>query len=243
MRIALLEAVELIRDMNENNRRKLPDVAPLEFIPRKLRPLVEMDGKVEKSAWECALLTAVRDEIKSGNLAVKMSKRFGHFDDFFIPEEKWREMREPFFQRAGLPSAPSLVGPYLKERLNKAFDFFLESLPNNTYASIDQDGWHLSADSSDKLAPEAERRLEALHEWLSKHMREVRLPELLIEVDNDLKITRFFMPAAQAQNPQVDDIRDVLATFMAHGCNIGAYTASMLIKGVSSRSKETHAVA
>ncbi len=61
----------------------------------------------------------------------------------------------------------------------------------------------------------------------------IKLPELLIEVDNELGITRFFMSTAQQENPQADDICAILATIMAHGCNIGSYTMSHLINGIS----------
>lgn len=63
----------------------------------------------------------------------------------------------------------------------------------------------------------------------------IKLPELLIEVDNELKITRLLMSAIQQENPQVEDICAILATIMAHGCNIGPYTMSHLIEGVSYR--------
>ncbi|MDV7390648.1 hypothetical protein RZS08_04805, partial [Arthrospira platensis SPKY1] len=64
----IVQAILLLREMNQENKRKLPEDAPLDFIPKSLRSLVEKDGEVSKSAWECALLTAVRDEIRAGNL-------------------------------------------------------------------------------------------------------------------------------------------------------------------------------
>lgn len=232
---SLLEAMDTLREMNRENKRKLPEDVSVDFIPKKILPLVEIDGKVDKPAWECALLTAIRDEIKSGNFSVTNSKRFGRFDDFFIAEEKWNGMREPFFKRAGLPSDPKEAGQYLRERLNTAFDQFLEKLPHNAFASIEEDGWHLSSDAGERLDKEEEKRLERLKDWLSANMRIIKLPELLIEVDNALRITKFFMSTAQQENLQVDDICAILATVMAHGCNIGPYTMSHLIDGISYR--------
>jgi hypothetical protein len=81
---SLEKAVRLLREMNDDNKRKLPENAPVGFIPKKIRPLIKSNGKIEKSAWECALLTAIRDEIKSGNISVGMSKRFARPDSFFI---------------------------------------------------------------------------------------------------------------------------------------------------------------
>jgi len=72
-----------------------------------------------------------------------------------------------------------------------------------------------------------------LREWLSDNMRTIKLPDLLIEVDNDLKITRSFMSAVQQESPTVEDVCAILATIMAHGCNIGPYTMSHMTQGVS----------
>ncbi len=60
-------------------------------------------GIPNKQAWECALLTCLRDEIRSGNLAVTGSKRYGRFDHFFILDTEWEQIRQEFFQRAQLP--------------------------------------------------------------------------------------------------------------------------------------------
>jgi hypothetical protein len=99
------------------------------------------DGTIDKAVWECALLTAVRDEIK----------------------------------------------------------------------------WRLSSDNTEKLDKKTEEGLEKLKRWLSENMRVVKPPELLIEIDNELKITRQFLPAARQSAPNPEEICAVIATFMAHG--------------------------
>ena len=62
--------------------------------------------------------------VKSGNISAGNSKRFGRFDDYFLPQEQWAFRRETFFQRSGLPSDPKEVAGYLKARLNRAYDLF-----------------------------------------------------------------------------------------------------------------------
>ena len=64
-------------------------------------------------------------------------------------------MRAGFFERAGLPEKATDVPTYLTERLNLAYDNFLESLPQNTYAQVDEDGWHLSTDPGEKLGADS----------------------------------------------------------------------------------------
>ena len=231
--VGLIDAVELLKQMNESGKRKLPEETPTSFVPKKLRPLVEKEGTIDKHAWECALLTKVRDEIKSGNLAVEHSKRFGPFDRFFISTSQWQESREEFFRQSGLPLCGQDASVYLTNRLKSAYDRFLTSLPQNTYARIDGEKWHLSVDSPEPLDPTSEAKLDRLKDWLKKHMRNIRLPQLLIEVDNELHFTRHFLPPTQSQGRPATEICAIIAAVMAHGCNIGPDTMAQLTQGVS----------
>lgn len=236
---SLLEAIQLLQQLNEEHKRKLPEDAPLDFMPKTIQAIVVADGEVSKAAWECALLNAVRDEIKAGNLYVQQSKRFGRFDDFFMPAPEWRARREAFFKRAGLPVKPADVKDYLTQRLNQTYDQFLDQLPANTYAQIQDDRWQLSTDPGEKLDTPTQERLDRLHQWLAEHLRTVKLPELLIEVDNDLRFTDFFLPPAQqAVSPQsttrsTEEVCLILAAIMAHGCNIGPYNMARLVEHIS----------
>jgi hypothetical protein len=93
----------------------------------------------------------------------------------------------------------------LTHRLGDAYDNFLKTAPTNSYAVMDEQGWHLSADSGEKLDQEAQDRLNNLKSWLAQNMRRVKLPELLIEVDNELSFTRHFLTPAQRQEPSPED--------------------------------------
>jgi len=230
---SLIKAIDMLRSMNEINKRKIPDNAPLDFVPKKTLPIVLVDGKIDKPAWECALLTAIRDEIKSGNYSVKGSKQFGRFEDYFIPQSEWEVIRDSFFNRNGLPANPRDVAQYFKNRINTAYEQFLKTLPENTFARIDEGGWSLSSVPGEKLDKESEIKLEALKRWLSNNMRSIKLPDLLIEVDNTLKISKFFMSPTQRDDPTEDDICAILAAVIAHGCNIGTYTMAQIIDGIS----------
>ena len=230
---SVVKAVALLREMNQEGKRKLPEDAPLGFIPKKVRDLVEKDGVISKRDWECALLTAIRDEIRTGNVAAQSSKRFGRFDNFFIADEQWRAQRDAFFQRAGLPAKPMDVSAYLTARLNNAYDTFLASLPNNAYATVDEKGWVLSTDSADKLNKDEEQQLETLENWLADNFRQIKLPELLIEVDNELHFTQFFLPSVYQADREPEAICHILATIMAYGCNIGPFTMARLTENVT----------
>ena len=229
----LMEAVGLLNRLNAEGKHSLPENAPTDFIPKKLHPFVFQEGKLHKPSWECALLTVLRDQVKSGNLSVPGSKRFASLDTFFIPESQWAAKREAFFARAGLPVHPDAVPAYLTDRLNRAYDRFLKDLPDNRYAQLNEDGWQITSDSTEKMDYGTDRRLNPLKEWIGEHIRTIKLPDLLIEVDNGLHVSRAFMPTAQQAHPDAQQVCEVLATLMAHASEIGPYTMAQLIEGIS----------
>lgn len=229
----IMDAVALLDRMNDEGRYALPEDAPTGFIPKKLHPFVFQDGKPHKPAWECALLTALRDQVKSGNLYVPHSKRFASLDTFFTPGAEWASKREAFFTRARLPVNPDEVPAYLTARLNRVYDRFLERLPDNHYAQLDEEGWRISSDPTEKLDDGTDKTLNPLKEWLGEHIRTIKLPELLIEVDNDLRFSRCFMPAADQKHPDAQHVCEVLATVMAHASETGPYTMSQITEGIS----------
>jgi len=229
----VVTAVHLLRELNQANKRKLPADTPLGFIPKNLCSIVEKNGQVNKRAWECALLTTLRDEIRAGNVFIQQSKRFGRFDDFFISKRRWQAHRSHFFQRAGLPVNATDVPAYLTDRLNQAYDRFLKRLPENAYAQVDEDGWQLSTDPPDKLDTIGKQRRDVLEAWLSKHLPKIKLPELLIEVDNELRFTHPFMMTAQQADREAGQVCAILASLLAHGCNLGPYTMAQLTPGIT----------
>ena len=225
-----LDALAVLKDLNANSRRKLPDGVSTEFASPKLRPFVAPDGNPDRRAWECALLMQLREDVRSGNISVEGSRRFGPVDDFFMPQDQWEAYRTRFFERAKLPSDPARVHDDLKRRLGAAYDRFLSTADSNKFAQADEEGWHLSKDKT--VRPDDER-LARLRAWLRSRTRRIKLPELLIEVDNELGFTQHFFAAVGRQDPSPDDVRITLAAVMAQGCNLGLPTMSELIEGVS----------
>jgi TnpA family transposase len=230
---ACLRALQMLKELNATGRRKLPEDAPTDFLPQRLKPIVINHGEIDRRAWECALLLKVRDELKAGNLSVRYSKRFARLEEFFIDDRRWQGIREDFFRRSGLPSDTKQVPKYLARRLGEAYERFLKTASSNSYAVANKDGWRLSAEPTEKLDQVGQDRLAHLKSWLAKHMRRVKLPDLLIEVDNQLGFTRNFLTPAQRQEPSPADICAVLATVMAHGCNLGVYTMAQLTSDVT----------
>jgi hypothetical protein len=74
------------------------------------------------------------------------------------------------------------VKAYLAGRLDRAYNRFLSSLPDNAYVEVTPEGWQLSTDPAEPLTPDEEAALERLTDWLLARITPIRLPDLLIEV-------------------------------------------------------------
>lgn len=231
----IIEAIDLLKKMNKENKRKLPeDDVPIDFVPKKVLPLIQKPdtNTIDKQGWECALMTKINKEIKIGNLSVKGSKRFDEFDKFFTPKAEWELKRRHFFERAELPINKKETKEYLTARINKAYDYFFDQESKNKYATIENDKWVLSVDQAEQLSNKEKADLKKLKSWLSRNIRTIKLPELLIEVDNELHFTDHFLPLGKTER-NTEDVCMIIATIMALGCNIGAYTMAKLTNNIS----------
>ncbi len=229
---ALVESVDVLRAMNEGGKRRVPEGAPTSFIPKGQRRFVERDGGIDRAAYEAAVLTALRDEIRRGNVAVRGSKRFGHLSDLFMPENEWEAARGAFFERAGLPASADEAVSLLESRLGGAYDRLLGELPQNSHVTFTDGGtWRFSKDSAEALSPENDDGLSALHDHLGRQMRQIRLPDLLIDVDNALGFTRHLTPTVSSERSAAD-VCEAVAAVIAYGCNLGPHTMASLTDGV-----------
>lgn len=229
----IIQAIEMLREINQNNQRTLPRDIPTKFISRQLRKYIISGPRVDRHGWECALLFKIREEIDSSNISVKHSKRFGEFKDFFISQNKWDEERTEFFSRRKLPQDPQKAVEYWTQRLSSVYDQYIACEKKNKYAKVVDGKWALSSDPAIKLTTEQKKGLKELQNWLALHMRNIKLPDLLVEVDNELHFTEAFMLPSNLGLRLVEDICNIIATIMAHGCNIGLYTMSRLIQEVT----------
>ena len=229
-----LSALRAYREHRAAGRRGLPPDASLDFAPEALQPLIRRNGVTDRRRWESALFLQVRDEIQTGNLAIEGAKNFGRFEAFFLPTAQWEQAREAFLGRApDSPSIPTVAVERLKARLSDAFDRFLEGVADNRQVTFDDDGWRLKTDPAEQPDPAQSERLAELHRWLDARGRSIRLADLLIEVENDLRFSLHFQQPGERVDP--GEVCVLLAAILAHGCNLGLYTMEKVAPDIAYR--------
>ena len=232
--MSTLEALKLLTQLNTDSKRKLPDDTPTHFISKELQKnVISSDGEIDRHAWESSLYLKIRDELKHGNINAPESKRYSSIKSFYISDPDWIFIAENFFKHSGFPKNPKDAKKYLTERLDKAYSEYFACESKNDYAKVVNGKWSIGVDTAETLSLAQKEELKKMKDWIDKKMKNIKLPELLVEVDNEIYFTEPILPLNKGNDTTAKAIFDALVTLMAHGCNIGTYTMPKLIKGIT----------
>jgi hypothetical protein len=64
----VLEGLAVLRTLNTTRRCKLPDDAPIDFIPDQWRRFVMPGGQPDRPPYELCVLSTLRDALRSGDI-------------------------------------------------------------------------------------------------------------------------------------------------------------------------------
>jgi len=105
----VLNAVTLLRRLNAEGRRTVPDDAPTGFVPARWQPYLDAAHAAGKTAeyrhyWELAVLFALQGALRSGEIWVEGSRRYANPASYLIPPERWQDIRADTLVRTRTPT-------------------------------------------------------------------------------------------------------------------------------------------
>lgn len=179
--LGLLDALQLIHEIHQGQRRKLPDTAPTDFIPKSWRAYVL---ETEPSNWrdyELAALWVLRQQLRSGDIYLLQSRRFSELATYLIPETDWPVKRQELVRLTGTPTE---AGTRLQEREQElqALMAQVESLLADGDSDLREEDERLVL--SPIVAEEKALALKQLIHTISERLPRLDITDLLIEVDN-----------------------------------------------------------
>ncbi|MEV6029383.1 Tn3 family transposase [Streptomyces sp. NPDC052036] len=110
---ALMEAVTILKKLNADGARKVPDHAPTDFVPAKWAGYLEQaardrDVTAYRHFWELTVLLGLRDGLRSGDVYVPSSRRYADPASYLFTPAQWAaeaaELKEELSEL--LPLAP-----------------------------------------------------------------------------------------------------------------------------------------
>jgi TnpA family transposase len=84
---SLLVALDALRELYATGQKNLPRRAPTAFLKPAWRKLVGTGDTADRRAYQVAVMMALRDHLRSGDIWVEGSHAFRAFDDFLLPPE------------------------------------------------------------------------------------------------------------------------------------------------------------
>lgn len=226
---SLIEAIELVRQLDVGTLKKLPKTAPTDFVPKELRRLLtKSDGTVNRNAWEMGLAFAIKDALRSGNLYLPQSKQHISFWDLMLSETRWQQLRIASFDDLQQPPKDE-VKTILTQQFHEASAQAMTKFLGDDFAEID-DG-KLKLKRYEKVPIPA--AVSSLQRVINARLPLIRIEKLLIEVDQLTQFTRHFQPLQEHQSKPSHFYRTLMATLISQATNLGVVSMSASVKGTT----------
>ncbi len=216
----LLEAVESLRDLNRRGARRVPDDAPIGFVPRSWRPYVRLPGGgIDRHHWELCLLSELRGALRAGEIWVAGSRRYTDPERFLIPRSDWPVARPDVVRELELPLSAEPRLERLRERTAAHRDQLDQDLTvGDADVTIDE---HSNLSIKRLRAEPREPDVDALAREIANELPVIDLPDLLIEVNRWCNFMRYLTHAGGATPRREDHLRHLFAAIIAQACNLG----------------------
>lgn len=213
----LLAGIELLKDMNQRQARKVPDSAPTSFVRKRWESLVFTADGLDRRFYELCVLSELKNALRSGDIWVQDSRQFKDFEDYLLPPTRFADQREQ--QNLGL-AVETDCETYLESRL-AALEHELATVEHLAAADALPDAGITSAGRLkitplDNAVPDS---ADALMQQAYSRLPHLKITELLLEVDDWTGFTQHFKhlkSGAVAGGRQL-----LLTTILADAINLG----------------------
>jgi TnpA family transposase len=226
----LLEVVEILRAMNRDKSRSVPQNAPLEWINQRWRPYVVTDEGIDRRFYELCALTELKNRLRSGDVWVTGSRQFKDFAAYLLEPSRFAELKDK--QALSLPVEQDrdayVAGriAQLKQALEEVDGLAARGeLPD---AAVSESGLKITplTNSVPEEASVLMRRAYAL-------LPHIKITDLLLEVDRWTGFSRHFTHIKTGE-PAKDQIL-LLTAILSDGINLGISKMAEACPGTTAR--------
>jgi TnpA family transposase len=222
----LLEAIQLVRQLDAGDLKQLPRDTSTSFVPPELqRALKDKTGALNRNAWETGLALALKDALRSGDLYLPQSKHHLSFWDFMLSEPKWQTVKAASLVELEQPDTPH-VSARLTQQFHEVATVAHQQFALDTFAEIPHG--HLNLKREDKApVPDAVSRLQRV---IDARLPPIRIEHLLVEVDHHTQFSRHFTPLQGSPARPQQFYKTLLATLISQATNLGVVAMSASVQ-------------
>ena len=230
--LGLLTALNLVHEIHLGRRRKLPNDAPIDFIPEAWLPYVLESQEINRRYYELAALWLLRQQLRSGDIYIPQSRRFSELETYFIPQKKWPLHRDEVVNLTGTPIDAKLR---LAERESELVTLTgqVEELLNQSDSDLREERGKLIL--SPIKADEKTLELKRLAQDITARLPRVEITDLLVEVDSWTNFSNTFEHLNLDQDKDHNSLLSLYSCLLAQACNLD-FQQMAISTGLSYRS-------
>lgn len=212
----LLQALDILRDLNASGKRSLPEQVPTQFVKPRWQPRVFPKGETaDRHYYEMCALSELRDRLRAGDIWVTGSRQYRDFETYLIPAAEFEVM-----QQQPLPlEIDTNFASYMAERRRTLQDKMLEvagKAREQTLPDVTLSAGELHISPLKKNTPDSAIAFAEMAYAMIPH---VKITELVAEVDRWTNFTDQFVHLRTQAPPK--NRHALLTTVLADGINLG----------------------
>lgn len=220
----LLEAVTVLRELNATGARRVPDRAPTGFVPARWQGYLQAareggNTSAYRHYWELCVLLALRDGLRTGDVFVPGSRRYGDPAAYLLTRDQWNDHRAEFCRLVDKHADATTALAAATEELHTALGALEVALEQGDGpVRLDEHG---DLVISPLQAEDVPGEALALKNELTEMLPFAPIVSLLIEMDQRTGFLSCFTHAGgkQARSPELK--RNLIAVLLAQSTNLG----------------------
>jgi TnpA family transposase len=212
----LLQALDLLRELNASGKRTLPEHLPAGFVkPRWRAHVFSTAGLPDRRFYELCVLSELRDRLRAGDVWVRGSRQYRDFEAYLIPPASFQAL-----QKDALPLAidTDFTG-YMAERrrcLEAKMTEVASKARAHTLPDVSLEDGDLCISPLRKNTPKSAKTFAEMAYALIPH---VKITELMAEVDRWTGLADRFVHLRTQAPPK--NRPALLTAVLADGINLG----------------------
>lgn len=213
---SLLKAVELLKELNENKTRNIPENAPISFIRKRWKGLIFKADGLDRRYYELCVLSELKNSLRSGDIWVCGSRQFKNFNEYLLPIDKYDSLKQTDKLSLGVTTN---CDQYLKDRI-MLLKQQLEIV--NRMAKKDDLPDVVITESGLKITPLATivpAEADLLMRKASGLLPHIKITDLLMEVEEWTGFSRHFTNIKTGAT--VTDKKMLLTAILSDAINLG----------------------
>ena len=236
VRRPLIDALDVLREMNRCGDRDVPANTPLKFLAPRWQRFVVTDKGIDRRFYEMAVLVELKDALRSGDVWAVGSRQFKDFDEYLLPRQVFaQQMADGLID---LP-VPMDAKAYLDERLSVLRQLLdqvnlLAAAGELEDVQLDDKGLKISP-----IVDDTPSQAKALVAQIAAMLPPVKITHLLMEVIGWIDFTRQFTHLKTGDASK--DCKLLMTALLADAFNLGLEKMAQASPGVPAARLAYHA--